>query len=282
VRGEVAREVVAIVLLAVAAALVAAEATTFTRSRSWRRRVRTQVGLAVEAPPRRPEWLTMTTAWSAAAAATGFAWAGPIGVGLGAVPVIVRRAQQKSEARKRSELLASELAPTLQLVVGNLRIGRNLPAAISEVVDSAGEPLRSMLAEVVTQARLGDPIDECFRRLADREQDRHLGVVASAIALHSRHGGSLVEILEGVVETIREEDRLRRDIKSLTADGRLSAVVLMLMPPFALAFVSLFNPRYAEPLVTDSLGRAMSVTAVVLGLVGWRWLRTLSRPEVMA
>jgi tight adherence protein B len=85
-----------------------------------------------------------------------------------------------------------------------------------------------------------------------------------------------------VIETVREEDRLRRDIKSLTADGRLSAIVLMLMPPFALAFVSLFNPRYAEPLVTEPLGRAMSVTAVVLGLVGWRWLRTLSRPEVVA
>ena len=270
------------VLLAIAAALVVAEVSTIVRSSRWRRHVRIQVGLATESAVRRPAWLTMTTAWSAAAAATGFAWAGSVGAGLGAVPVIVRRAQVKAEQRRRSELLASELAPTLQLVVGNLRIGRNLPAAITEVVESAGEPLRSMLADVVTQSRLGEPIDECFRRLSERENDRHLGVVASAIGLHARHGGSLVEILEGVIETIREEDRLRRDIKSLTADGRLSAVVLMLMPPFALAFVSLFNPRYAEPLVTEPLGRAMSVTAVVLGLVGWRWLRTLSRPEVVA
>ncbi|MBU3688713.1 MAG: hypothetical protein B7C54_12670 [Acidimicrobiales bacterium mtb01] len=272
---------IAIVLIAVAVALVTAELATFIRSSRWRRRVRIQVGLATGSPSRRPEWLTMTTAWSAAAAMTGFAWAGPVGLGLGTVPVIVRRAQVRAEQRRRSELLASELAPTLQLVVGNLRIGRNLPAAIAEVVEAAGEPLRSMLADVVSQARLGESIDECFRRLAERENDRHLGVVASAIGLHARHGGSLVEILEGVIETIREEDRLKRDIKSLTADGRLSALVLMLMPPFALAFVSLFNPRYAEPLVTEPLGRSMSVTAIVLGLVGWRWLRTLSRPEVM-
>ncbi|MFZ9397844.1 MAG: type II secretion system F family protein [Ilumatobacteraceae bacterium] len=276
------RQGLAVVLIAIAAALVVSEISTTVRSSRWRRHVRIQVGLAAGSPARRPEWLTMTTAWSAAAAATGFAWAGPVGLGLGAVPVIVRRAQAKAEQRRRSDLLASELAPTLQLVVGNLRIGRNLPAAITEVVESAGEPLRSMLADVVTQARLGEPIDECFRRLSERENDRHLGVVASAIGLHARHGGSLVEILESVIETIREEDRLRRDIRSLTADGRLSALVLMLMPPFALAFVSLFNPRYAEPLVAEPLGRAMSVTALVLGLVGWRWLRTLSRPEVVA
>ena len=276
------KQELAVVLIALAAALVVAELATIVRSSRWRRHVRIQVGLVTETPATRPAWLTMTTAWSAAAAATGFAWAGPVGLGLGTVPVIVRRAQVRAEQRRRSDLLASELAPTLQLVVGNLRIGRNLPAAIAEVVESSGEPLRSMLADVVAQARLGEPIDECFRRLAERENDRHLGVVASAIGLHARHGGSLVEILESVIETVREEDRLRRDIKSLTADGRLSAIVLMLMPPFALAFVSLFNPRYAEPLVTEPLGRAMSVTAVVLGLVGWRWLRTLSRPEVVA
>lgn len=276
------RQGVAVVLFAVAAAFVVAESAEIVRATRWRRQVRFQVGLANGAGPQPPEWLTMTAAWSAAAAATGFAWAGPVGLTLGVVPVIVRRTRQRAERRRRSELLASELAPTLQLVVGNLRIGRNLPAAIAEVVDVAGEPLRSMLAEVVAQSRLGEPIEECFRQLSEREDDRHLGVVASAIGLHARHGGSLVEILEGVIETIHEEDRLRRDIKSLTADGRLSAVVLMLMPPFALAFVSLFNARYAEPLVTDPLGRAMSVTAIVLGLVGWRWLRALSRPEVVA
>ncbi len=56
----------------------------------------------------------------------------------------------------------------------------------------------------------------------------------------------------------------------------------MSMPPFALLFVTLFNPGYAEPLVTTSLGRAMSVSAVILGLVGWRWLRILGRPEIVA
>ena len=273
---------IAIVLFAIAGSLVVVETSSYVRQRRWRRRIRSHVGLEAESGSRGPEWLTLTTAWCAAAAAVGFAWAGPVGLGLAAVPLVVRRTRARMEKRRRSDQLAAELAPTLRLVVGNLRIGRNLPAAIAEVVDTAAEPLRSILSEVVTQSRLGEPIDESFRRLAEQEGDRHLGVVASAVGLHARHGGSLVEILDGVVETIDEEDRLRRDIKSLTADGRLSAITLMSMPPFALLFVTLFNPGYAEPLVTTSLGRVMSVSAVILGLVGWRWLRILGRPEIVA
>ena len=71
-----------------------------------------------------------------------------------------------------------------------------------------------------------------------------------------------------VVETIEEEDRLRRDIKSLTADGRLSAKVLLAMPPAMLAIISVLSPGYATPLANTSFGRMLAMVGVVLGLVG--------------
>jgi tight adherence protein B len=150
------------------------------------------------------------------------------------------------------------------------------------VSETTAEPLKSILQEVVAEARLGTPVEEVLQTVALREDDRHLNIVASAIGLHARHGGSLVEILDSVTETIEEEDRLRREIRSATADGRLSATVLLAMPPVSLALVSLLSPDYAAPLVTEPLGRAMSVTAVVLGVTGWRWLRVLSNPRVSA
>lgn len=116
--------------------------------------------------------------------------------------------------------------------------------------------------------------------VADREENRHLAIVASALVLHGRHGGSLVEILETVIETVEEEDRLRRDLRSVTADGRLSAAVLLAMPPVVLVFVSAMSPGYAAPLVTSPLGIAMSTTAAVLGVIGWRWLHRLGNPEI--
>jgi tight adherence protein B len=119
-------------------------------------------------------------------------------------------------------------------------------------------------------------------RISQDEGNRHLGVVASAIGLQAKHGGSLVEILEAVYTTIEEEDRLRRDIQTLTADNRISAKVLLALPPATLIVVSLLNPGYASPLITDPLGQRMSIAGVALAFVGWRWLQRLSNPEVVA
>ena len=198
------------------------------------------------------------------------------------VRVSIPHPMQDRKQRKRNAMLSSQLAPALELIVGHLRIGRNINAAISEVTDSISEPLRSIFVESVEEARLGTPLSDTLQRLSDKESNRHLGVVASAIGLQSQHGGSLVEILEAVHTTIEEEDRLRRDIQTLTADNRISAKVLLALPPATLGLVSLLNPGYASPLVTEPLGRQMSVAGVALAFVGWRWLRRLANPEVMA
>lgn len=192
------------------------------------------------------------------------------------------RPWHKRQAQHRADLISSELAPALQLVVGQLRVGRGVVAAIAEVAETIPAPLGEILQEVVAEVRVGTPLEEVLARVASRENERHLGVVASAIGLHSRHGGSLVEILESVIETIEEEDRLHRDIRSLTADARLSAVILLALPPVTLVFVSLFSPGYASPLATDPLGRAMSVSGISLAFVGWRWLKHLGNPDVVA
>lgn len=249
-------------------------------------RARQQVGLAPDMEVGRKRQVSRSTVNLAVigvvAALLGVVAVGPAGLLGGALPVMSFRSWNARRARKRREQLADQLAPALQLIVGHLRIGRNVMAAISEVAEDTPAPLGDLLREVVSEVRLGSAVDEVLQAVADREQDRHLGVVASAIGLQSRHGGSLVEILETVVETIEEEDRLRRDIRSLTADGRLSAQVLLAMPPAMLVIVSLLSPGYTAPLVETPLGRSMSMAGLFLGFVGWRWLRSLSKPKVVA
>ena len=195
---------------------------------------------------------------------------------------IHRRAFETRGQRKRNETLDSQLSPALQLVIGHLRIGRNIVSALAEVATNTAAPLGEILGEVVAESRLGTPLDEVLQTIAAREHNRHLGIVASAIGLHSRHGGSLIEILETVVDTIEEEDRLRRDIRSLTADGRLSARVLMAMPPVMLVFVTVTSPGYARPLIDTAPGRFLSLIAIVLGVTGWAWLRAIGTPDVNA
>lgn len=206
---------------------------------------------------------------------------GPLGVVLGFAPVGVVTARRHRAEARRAARLAVELGPALQLVVDNLRVGRDLVSALAEVSETASEPVSSIFANVVAETRVGSRVDVALRAQADLENDRHLRVVASAVGLHTEHGGNLVEILSSVVETIEEEDRLRRTIAAITADGRLSGQVLLALPIFSLIAVSVLSPGYALPLVQSPLGLMMSVVAVVLGVAGWFWLRTLSRPAVL-
>lgn len=207
---------------------------------------------------------------------------GPLGLFLGAAPVVIDSLTTRRAARQRSAALSAGLAPALQLLVDNLRVGRDLVSALAEVAESADEPVATLFSTVVSEVRLGARVDVAFATVADAEGDRHLSVVASAVGLNIEFGGNLVEILGSVIESLEEEDRLRRDIASLTADGRLSSMVLLALPVLTLIVVSVLSPGYAAPLIDDPFGRLMSASGVILGLVGWIWLRALSNPEVVA
>ena len=276
----------AALLFALASALAVTEIVNVRHRRLTIRRARQQVGLLVaDAEETRPVlrgWSPRLIVASLVMSVIGVAVAGPVGLVFAAAPVLVARSWSNRQRRRRQEALADELGPALQMIIGHLRIGRNASAALVEVAESCSGPLKEVLTEVVAEARLGSPLDEVLTSVTEREGNRHLGIVASAIGLHARHGGSLVEILDTVVETIEEEDRLRRDIKSLTADGRLSAKVLLAMPPAMLAIISVLSPGYATPLANTSFGRMLALVGVVLGLVGWQWLRHLATPKVVA
>lgn len=207
---------------------------------------------------------------------------GPLGLLVGAMPISIDAWMTSRSRRRRRAALAAALAPALQLLVDNLRVGRDLVSAMSEVVRAADEPVAQIFAAVVAEVRLGARVDVAMAQVAELEGDRHLGVVASAIGLNAEFGGNLVEILSAVIESIEEEDRLRRDIDSLTADGRLSSTVLLVLPVITLVVVSVLSPGYASPLIEEPLGRAMSMVGLVLGAIGWFWLRRLSTPEVVA
>lgn len=270
----------------VAAALLAGQATSRLDERRLQRAAREQVGLVARdegssLPTVRREQILLVLG-SALAGVVGLGVIGPVGLALAAAPTMTVRSMRARAARRRHSMLDDELASALQLVVGHLKIGRNIVSALSEAADVTPDPLGSILQEIVAEARLGVPVDEVLTTVADRESNRHLAIVASAVGLHTRHGGHLVEILENVLGTIEEEDRLRRDIKSITADGRLSAQVLLAMPPAMLVLVSVLSPGYAAPLFEHPTGRKMLYAAIVLGLVGWRWLRSLSTPKVVA
>jgi len=278
---------VAAAFFGVAAAIAMLAYRQYSNERTIRQRSLEQLGLRTPvvkktAPKLGDQRTLILLGIGAALAVVSVAVVGPLGVILGAGPIVGDSVVKKRAARKRSEALAAGLAPALQLLVDNLRVGRDLVSALAEVSESADEPVASLFGTVVSEVRLGARVDAAFASVADSEGDRHLSVVASAVGLNIEFGGNLVEILGSVIESLEEEDRLRRDIDSLTADGRLSSTVLLALPVLTLIVVSVLSPGYASPLIDEPVGRLMSGAGVILGVIGWLWLRALSNPEVVA
>ena len=204
---------------------------------------------------------------------------GPVGIFLGVIPALVARSLNKRSARKRQRALNDALAPALQRIVDQLHVGRTMSAAIEASIEHASDSLDGVFRRVISDNNVGIPIDVSLTTIAAEERNQHLDIVASALALHAQNGGSLTDILVAVLESIEEEDRLRRDLLTLTADARLSANVLLAMPIGALVITSLLSPGYATPLIESSAGRFMSVSGAVLGMLGVLWLRHLAQPE---
>jgi tight adherence protein B len=188
---------------------------------------------------------------------------------------LVRRA-----VRKQRELFADQLSQQLEELASAMRAGHSLVPALAATVDSAPEPSRAEWERVVSDERLGMPLDEAMRSLARRMASPDVEQVALVAALHRRTGGNMAEILDRVAEGVRERAELRRELNALTAQARLSRVVVTALPPGLLVVIELINPHYIGPLFTTTGGNIMLAIAIGLLTSAWLAMRAITDVEV--
>lgn len=196
-----------------------------------------------------------------------------VGLGLPFAYLIVK------ESRRTSAFLA-QLPDTLQLIAGSLSAGYSMPQAIDTVVREAGQPITGEFNRALVEARLGVPIEDALEGVAERMRSKDFGWVVMAIRIQREVGGNLAELLTTVSATLRERDRLRRQVKVLSAEGRLSAWILGLLPPVFSLYLLLTQPSYLEPLVTEALGLLLLGLGVTLLAVGAIWMSKVIKVEV--
>jgi len=163
---------------------------------------------------------------------------------------------------------AEQLPDNLQVLASALRAGHSLVGALSVVVDDAPEPAKSEFQRVIADERLGIPLEESLLVVAERMESRDLEQVALVAALQRQTGGNTAEVLDHVSDTIRERFELRRMVKTLTAQGRMSRWVVSLLPVALLVVILAINPRYVQPLFDHSSGRILLVVAGVMVVCG--------------
>jgi tight adherence protein B len=193
--------------------------------------------------------------------------AGPLGILGLAVPFIVRGYILFRIERTR-RAFGDQLADNLDVVASGLRAGHSLVGSLSLVVNDASEPSRSEFQRVVTDEQLGVPLEDALGVVARRMKSRDVEQVALVSALQRETGSNSAEVLDRVIENIRERAALRRLVRSLTAQGRLSRWIVTFLPVGLLLIFTAINPTYMKPLFTHTSGRILLAVGVIMIVSG--------------
>jgi tight adherence protein B len=179
----------------------------------------------------------------------------------------------KFKAGRRQAAFADQLDDSLQLMASSLRAGHSLLRAVDAVSQEAAAPTSEEFARIVNETRVGRDLNDALDEVAGRMGSDDFIWVAQAVAIHREVGGNLAEVLDSVGHTIRERNGIRRQVKALSAEGKLSAIVLMSLPFGILAFISVANPTYLAKFTQSPMGYAMLAVAAGMIVVGGLWLK---------
>ena len=155
-----------------------------------------------------------------------------------------------------------------------------MPQAVDTVVREGQQPMSGELNRALIETRLGVPMEDALEGVAARMHSEDFAWVVMAIRIQREVGGNLAEVLTTVAATLRERERLRRQVQVLSAEGRLSAWILGLLPIVFAVYLVLVRPEYICLLVTEPLGWVMIIVGVILLIAGVLWLRKAIKVEV--
>jgi tight adherence protein B len=181
---------------------------------------------------------------------------------------------------RRTTAFTSQLPDMLQLLATTLRSGFSILQGLDTVARQLPEPTGEEMRQVVAEARLGRPLIQSLDDVAKRVHSDDFDWVVTAIAIQREVGGNLAELLDTVAGTMQERERLRREVKTLTAEGRIGAIILSILPLAIGLFVYSVNPSYIQPMWHSLVGKIFLFGSAGLMAVGIVWLRKIVRIEL--
>jgi tight adherence protein B len=200
-----------------------------------------------------------------------------LGVVLG---VTVPFALLSRATARRQAAIQAQLADTLMVIASSMRAGHSFLQSLDSAAKEIDDPAAGELGRVLTEIRLGRDIDDALEALVGRVGSQDLEWAVTAIKIQRKTGGNLAEVLETVAKTIRERETLRRQVRVLSAEGRISVIVLTVLPILIAVYLMLVNPEYLKTLTTTTPGIIISSVAGVLMAFGYLWMRKIVRLNV--
>lgn len=181
---------------------------------------------------------------------------------------LVARAVIESKLNRKRRAFADQLPDNLEVLAAALRAGHSLVAAISAVVESSPEPSSTEFRRVVAEEQLGVSLEDALQTVVVRMDNRDLDQVALVARLQRETGANAAEVIDRVIETVRSRADLRRLVRTLTTQGRMSRWVLTGLPLALALFLPLISHGYLDPLLHRTTGQLLLVVATVMVIAG--------------
>jgi tight adherence protein B len=201
-------------------------------------------------------------------------------LGLPVLAALAPAAYVSRKAERRKKKFTEQLPDTLMLMGSSMKAGYSLMQAVEAASQEMASPMGQELARVVNEIRLGASVPEAFDRLALRMDSEDLSWVSMGISIQRDVGGDLSQLLESIANTMLARNRLRREIATLTAEGRISAYVLTALPVVVLLAVQVLNPEYTRVLFVTWIGRFLLLFGFIMTILGLLWMQKIVKIKI--
>lgn len=205
---------------------------------------------------------------------------GPLANATATMGTHLLRPLERWRGRGRVARFEAELPDALDLLAGALEAGAPLAQGMQLVAAEGSAPIAAEFQRILADHRIGASFTDAFEASAVRIGSRDFLWCAQVVRVQQEFGASLAGVLRTVAEFMRWRLEIRGEVRALTAEGRISAIVLTAVPVLLVAFFVLVNPAYLSLLVTRPLGWLMTISAVFLLVFGTLWMRRIVRVEV--
>jgi tight adherence protein B len=179
----------------------------------------------------------------------------------------------QSAKGKRLRKFEKQLGDALLLIANSLRAGFSFLQAMSSISEEMQEPIGKEFALTVREINMGVDMDTALDNMVDRVRSTDLLMTVAAVKIQRQVGGNLLEILVTISSTIKDRLRLKNDIRVMTAQGRVSALIIGLLPVFLALMLMIINPTYLLKFVQKPAGIAMLVVGLIMEIIGFIFVR---------
>ncbi len=185
-------------------------------------------------------------------------------VGFSIPPFLVKRAR-----KKRQTEFNKQLGESLVIMSNCIKSGFTFQQAMESIANDMQPPISAEFSKTLREMRYGVNKNDALHHMVDRVQNNDLGLLVSAVMTSEQVGGNLSEILDTISDTIKDRIRIKQEVRVLTAQGRMSGIVIGLLPVFIILLLMIMNPEYFMSFFDTFIGKIMLCVSICMELIGF-------------